>query len=505
MSLRALGVTLLAVVSAEAGIAQTPGADLNNKIATYQEHLQRAMELYGHGFSDPGYPQKVPGFDQDIRTGNPTQTERIRREMFASILMTSGVHLDPDPLHDWAEIERILTSFPGAVSQKERELAESLRPVKLSPGQTLAAHSAEGLNLRFTLLGIQFGRELGNVNALIQLTYCGGTLTGHSFLLTSLAADEEKTRTDTWVRSRTLLIYSASEDPVRYGHVITAQDHGDYRVLSARIADVAPKIHDWIWKSVGPQNRPAIGLPELETAVRLVQESERSVDSAVDAFQQLALKAVKENDAALASEAAVNHRKAQIPEQDLKLSSPDVRAKLYAVRALSAGDPRFVAALEAVSEARRRVETLIEDGRDRFGFFNGLATYRSPELPWKGIERAGAEFMNVAEGARRASAHAAEVLPRTLGEQESNVTFQSSVLVEQTNNGSCLVRERIVRDVHWAVKGIPRREYVSELIEVSPETGLHRVQNLAKPAYVQGPGGIGQVFQDLSKTQAFAF
>src|SRR5580704_5027471 len=181
MSLCALGATLLVVVFAEAGIARTPGSDLHNTLATYPEHLQQAMETYGHGFSDPSYPQKVPSFDQDIRTGNPTQTEKIKREVFASILMTSGVRLDPDPLHDWAEIEKILTSLPVAVDQKERELAESLRPVKLSPGQTMAAHSAEGLNLRFTLLGIQFGRELGNVNALIQLTYCGGTQTGHSF------------------------------------------------------------------------------------------------------------------------------------------------------------------------------------------------------------------------------------------------------------------------------------------------------------------------------------
>jgi hypothetical protein len=498
MSLPVVALTLLAFVSAEAVIAQTAESDLHNKIVTYQEHLQRSMELYGHGFYDPDYQEKVPAFDQDIRTGNPTQTEKIKREMFASILMTSGVHLDPDPLHDWAEIEKILTRFPMAANQKERELAESLRPVKLATGQTLAAQSAEGLNLRFTLLGIQFGRELGNVNALVQLTYSGPGQAGHSFLLTALTADDEKTRTDTFVRSRTVLIYSDSEDPLRYGHVVTAQDHGDYRVLSARIADVAPKVHDWIWKSAAPPNGPATELPELETAVRLVQESERSVDSAIEAFRQLALKAVKENDAAL-------HGKGQLPEQDLKLSAPDVRAKLYAVRALSAGDRRFVAAWDAVNEARQRVETLIEDGRQRFGYFNGLVAYRSPELPWKNIQKVGAEFMNVAEEARRASAHAVEGLPRKLGTEEADVTLRPSVLVEQINRGECLISERIVRDVHWAVKGIPRREYISELIEVSPETGLHRVQSLAKPAYVQGPGGIGQVFQDLSKTQAFAF
>ena len=45
----------------------------------------------------------------------------------------------------------------------------------------------------------------------------------------------------------------------------------------------------------------------------------------------------------------------------------------------------------------------------------------------------------------------------------------------------------------------PRREYSSELIEVSP-AGLHRAQSVSPPAYIQGPGGLGQVFQGLSKT-----
>ena len=61
--------------------------------------------------------------------------------------------------------------------------------------------------------------------------------------------------------------------------------------------------------------------------------------------------------------------------------------------------------------------------------------------------------------------------------------------------------EHILRDVHWAVKGISRREYSSELIEISPATGLHRVQSMSPPSYIQGPGGIRQVFQSLSETR----
>lgn len=565
----ALGLTLVALLPAKAAFAENPtetphssvpshhpateaelrdgitqtenlNRDLREKLAVYQEHLHRALETYGHGFLDPDNHLSLPGFDEDIRTGNPAHTEEIRRAVFASVLVTSGVHLDPDPLHDWAEVEKDLNQYESLIvklhswsvetpalettrklngqllstardAEKARDLVEGLRPAKLDQGQTLAAQSAEGMNLRFKLVGIQFGRELGNVNALFQLTYCGQTVAGHSFLLTALTLADEKTRADTWVRSRTVLAFSDSKDPIRYGHVITAQDHGDYRVLSARIADVAPRVRDWVWKSLALLNEP-LGISELEAAKRRVQDSQHAIDTAIAEFQHLALSAVRQNDAVLTSEASARHRKVELPEQDLKLFSPYVRAQLYAIRALSARDPRFLAALDDVNEARRGVETSINDGSQRFAYCNGLVAYQTPELPWRNIQKLAAEFMNAAEDARRASEHATEALPLTLKLNETAFTFHSTVLVEQVNRGPIseqqqvsLMTERILRDVHWAVKGIPRREYVAQIIEVSPETGVHRVQKTTRPAYVQGPGGIRQVFQDLSKAQAFEF
>ena len=96
-----LGFTLIVLVSAQPASAQkrrpTTEAefrdaingveqltrDLRQNLALYQEHLQRAMEIYGRGFYDPDYRQRLPGFDQDIRTGDSAQTEKIKRGVFA--------------------------------------------------------------------------------------------------------------------------------------------------------------------------------------------------------------------------------------------------------------------------------------------------------------------------------------------------------------------------------------------------------------------------------------
>ena len=456
--------------------------------------------------------------------------------------MTAGVHLDPDPLHDWAEVEKSLatsqsilergkslsveSSIRDATSgrssdtlrglrdrwqsaarqaEQERDAAASLRPTKLTQGQTFAGHATKGMNLRFTVFGIEFGRESGNVNALVQLTYCGPTDASHVFLLTVLNAAEQKTRTDTWVSSRALQVYSNTMDSSRYGHVVTSQDHGDYRVTGARIADVVRKVHDWIWKSLAPPHASPATLADLEKAVQCARESQGAIDAAFRAFQQLALKAQQENDEALVA-ASANHRDAQLPEQDLKFSYPDVRARLYAVRALSAGDPRFLASANAVNTARLQAETSVNEGKERFGFFNAIATHTAPELAWKNIQKLGSEFMDVAEDVRTAAERANQSMPHALRADDAAVTLQSSFIVEQVNRGHAqadqkifLMSERILREVHWVVKGIPRREYSSELIEVSP-AGLHRVQSVSPPASIQGPGGIRQVFQGLSKT-----
>jgi hypothetical protein len=49
------------------------------------------------------------------------------------------------------------------------------------------------------------------------------------------------------------------------------------------------------------------------------------------------------------------------------------------------------------------------------------------------------------------------------------------------------VVEHILRDVHWTMKAVQRREYSSELIETSA-AGLHQDQSVLGPDYIQGAG-----------------
>ena len=62
-----------------------------------------------------------------------------------------------------------------------------------------------------------------------------------------------------------------------------------------------------------------------------------------------------------------------------------------------------------------------------------------------------------------------------------------------------LVLERILRDTRWAIKGIARKEYTSEIIETSSLTGVHRVGRVRGPSYVQGDGGMSQVFRHITE------
>jgi hypothetical protein len=61
------------------------------------------------------------------------------------------------------------------------------------------------------------------------------------------------------------------------------------------------------------------------------------------------------------------------------------------------------------------------------------------------------------------------------------------------NDGGVSIVEHILRDVHWIIKGIERREYISEFITASP-SGIHRVERVASSRYLQGPGGIQYAF-----------
>jgi hypothetical protein len=109
---------------------------------------------------------------------------------------------------------------------------------------------------------------------------------------------------------------------------------------------------------------------------------------------------------------------------------------------------------------------------------------------------------------RKAGLKSANTLPAFPTADDPSVSFPAGpppqVIVSQVlkngpdgNNEGALIVEHILRDVHWSVKGIERREYTSEYITASP-SGLHRVDRVASPRYLQGPGGIQQTFPETS-------
>jgi hypothetical protein len=510
---------------------ETFNASLEHALSAYRVDLEKAFETYGRGFDDSQSGRKLKGFDDDIRTGNAGQTSRIRLGIFATILMTSGVHLDPDPLRDWADVERNLSEYTAAThidaallrthdlslspralqelnsrwqtaverARKERDLAENLRPAKLERWQTYSAQAIEGPNLEFSFFGLQLGRELGNVSALFQLTYGGRTAHSQVFLLTAISAEHSKARTDTSIGSRSLAVFDQSGETPRYGHVVTMQDHGFYREAGALVADVAGKSQDWAWKELG-EGEPA-QVCTLDHAIEAIHQDVVALRAAMKDLDSLAAQAVRENDRLLLSEEG---GKARIPEQDLR-SFPDLRARLFLTRALYSRDRRFVAMEERIQSAQSQAEASVRAAQSLVAQFNALADFDAPSLPWTRIQKLARDFMRAAAEERRALADSASALP-TLGPNAgSQVVATPELIVEQTiresgaKDSPTVFEERILRDVHWAVKGIPRKEYSAELIVTERGTGLQRVQRAAGPQYIQGPGGIQQIFKKLSR------
>jgi hypothetical protein len=461
------------------------------------------------------------------------------------MMNTAGVRLDPDPFRYWVEIEKDLARYDGPIdkardllarantfdvksqeniptkilrklkgqwlaalkqAEKQRQKAEAARPARLRPNQIFEVRAIDGPDLHFSVFGVEFGREMTNVGALAQLTYSGRTTAGDVFLLTVLSARYDKTRVDTIVKPRAVLVYSDALDPLRYGYAVTTHDYRGYVVISARVGDVVASVRDWVWKTLARPDALAPSLPELAQKIRGVQESRRAMDQAFDAFLKMTARAVKQNDEALKAEAKLLHRKLRLPEQDLRGSFPEVRAQLYAIRALIAGDPALIEALETVAERRRQAQMRIDEGRELFGYFNRIPVDAAPGHPWRKIEDLGSDFMGAAEDVQRTGVTSDRFLPRVLKEGETGITaLPPELIVAQINRGtqhagdsSIRFVEHILRDVHWAMKGVQRREYSAELIETSA-AGVHQVQSVLGPDYIQGPGGLLQVFHNLSE------
>jgi len=405
---------------------------LQQGLKAYEKHLRTAMETYGRGFNDPIYNRTLPGFGQDIQTGNPEETERIKLAVFASMIKTAGVRLDPGPFRYWAEIQNLIDKArsynansclstnrdklpfcEAAVKQleRERDRAQAAGPAQLTVGQTFVTQATDGPNFQVNLFGVQLGRALANVRMLAQLTYLGKIESGDLFLLTALTSVSGKTRVDTLVEPRAIMVYSDTHDSLRYGYAVTNHDYSGYTAASARIADVADDVHDWVWKRLSASDAVQPTSTELEDAVAELKDSHRAIEEAIKAFLRLASQAMLENDSALLAGARVNHEKARLPEADLRTLFSEVRAKLYATRALCAGDARFLAALDAVASARREAENRIQHGQELFGYFNRIPVHAAPDLPWKRIDKLGADFMNAADDARRAGKRSDRLLP----------------------------------------------------------------------------------------------
>src|SRR5258706_5026395 len=215
------------------------GSHLQYELKSYRERLKQARERYGRGFNDPAYKQRLAGFDQDIQTGDLDETEQMKAALFAAMMNTAGVRLDPDPFRYWVEIEKDLAGFDGRIdkardlmaqantfnvksvenipskvlrklnsqwlaalkqAEKQRQKAETARPARLRQNHIFEVRAIDGPNLHFSVFGVEFGREMANVGALAQLTYSGKTSDGDLFLLTVLSARYDKTRVDTLVK-----------------------------------------------------------------------------------------------------------------------------------------------------------------------------------------------------------------------------------------------------------------------------------------------------------------
>src|SRR5579863_634274 len=334
---RLLSFGMLVPLFAAAGAAQVPSADkpelqanshaqvteaevhgalqdveelalqLQFELKSYHERLKLARDRYGRGFSDPAYKQRLAGFDQDIETGDVDQTEKMKAALFAAMINTAGVRLDPDPFRYWASIEKDLDRYDGRIdrardlmaranmfdvkseenipwkvlrkfksewlaalkqAEKLRQRTETARPVLLRPNQIFEVRAIEGPDLFFRLFRAEFGRKMPSVGgSLAQLIYSGKTSGGALFLLTVLTGRHDRIRVETLVKPRAILVYSDERDPLHYGYAVTTHDYHGSVVIRARVEEVVASVRDWIWKTLARPDVPAPRLAKLEQQI----------------------------------------------------------------------------------------------------------------------------------------------------------------------------------------------------------------------------------------------
>ena len=483
---------------------------LSNGLVAYRADLQRALAVYGLGIADLDHSAKNE------------HTGRLKRAVFATMLRSAGVALEPDPLRQWQALEALLNRYQPAVQRATEVVAcadivavgqENIAPpIVLSLKKQWQAAIAEAERARNAAAGDRplelHAGETFIVSARLraELTYSGQVSGGHRFLLSVLAPR----RGGTSVSTRALLLASDPGDPARYGQVLRTHDYPDYSVAGSPAAGAAARARDWVWRTVAAADMPELpSVNELARAIERVGDAGAAIDQAVADFRALTAQAVRQNDAALRAEAKALHRKTRLPEQDLKAYFPDVRETLYADRALWAGDARFQAAHDAVLAARRNADRQIEDGSRQFQSWNRISVQAVPNLPWKAIDRLAVDFMRAAEEVWRADARVDAFLPPIAPGSDvavvPRVGASPRVMVAHVKSGvtetgaGVLSLEYILLDVHSVLKGGDRREYSSEVIRSSAKTGIHRLQSVVGPDPVESSGSIVDAFKALAE------
>ena len=328
------------------------------ELKSYHERLKQARDRYGRGFNNPAYKQRLAGFDLDIQTTDVDQTEKMKAALFAVMINTAGVRLDPDPFRSWVSIERDLDSYDRRIdktrdlmaranmfdvkseenipwkvlrkfksewlaalkqAEKLQQRTETARPALLRPNQIFEVRAIQGPDLHLRVFRAEFGRKMTSAGgSLAQLIYSGKISGGDLFLLTVLSGRYDRTRVETLVKPRAVLVYSDERDPLHYGYAVTTHDYHGYVVIRTRVGEVVASVRDWVWKTRARPDALVPSLAELEETIRGVRESRRAMDQAFDAFVKMTARALKRNDEVLKAAAKLNHSKLRLPEQDLK-------------------------------------------------------------------------------------------------------------------------------------------------------------------------------------------
>lgn len=89
----------------------------------YRQHLEAALYRQGYGVYHPLFRTSLNGFEQDQIDLDDLDEYKMGR--FAFELTSAGITLNPDPFHDWSEIQKSLASFESRLNEARTVIARS--------------------------------------------------------------------------------------------------------------------------------------------------------------------------------------------------------------------------------------------------------------------------------------------------------------------------------------------------------------------------------------------